>query len=110
MKHGSQRSASALKFRSRPVGVLALGHRSAGAQLALSLIFLANSTSTHIMHSQFHLYKASTSLQFTTNQVVNSNYTQLYSLNSLNKVNYQLPLLNKATLQTQTAQRTPKRI
>jgi len=44
------------------------------------------------MHSQFHLYKASTSSQFIANQAVNSNYTQLYSLNSLNKVNYQIPL------------------
>jgi len=34
-----QRSASALKFHSRPVGVPALGHRSAGAQPHSSRIF-----------------------------------------------------------------------
>jgi len=39
MKSGSQRLASALKSRSRPIGVPALGHRSAGAQPHSSRIF-----------------------------------------------------------------------
>jgi len=70
----------------------------------------SNSTSIHTLQSQFHLYQTSNNSHSITLQTINSNYTQLHSLYPLIKFNYQLPLLDKATLQTQTAQRTPKHI
>jgi len=62
------------------------------------------------MQSQFHLYQTSNNSHCITLQTINFDYTQLHSLYPLIKFNYQLPLPDKATLQTQTAQRTSKRI
>jgi len=53
-------------------------------QVSISL----NSNSIHTMHSHLNLYKASISSQSHNNQAVNSNYTQLHPLNSLNTINY----------------------